>query len=437
MRIKMILSGIVIMLLFGCRPAAETAVSTEPPIRPTPTTLSPTEPLPTEPLPTVTPPATVNPSSTPSPVPPTPTVTAAPPAPSPTPGIPSLTLVEFVAGFDNPVYLIAPPGGADARLFVVERHGTIRTIENGEILPHPFLDITPLVGSGGQEQGLLSMAFHPNFPADPRVFVDYTNSDGDTVIAGYRLTENGESLDPASAQILLIFDQPYPNHNGGQLQFGPDGNLYIGTGDGGAANDPHGNGQKLSSLLGKMLRISVDFGEPYTVPADNPFIGTPNARPEVWAYGLRNPWRFSFDRETGDLWIADVGQNKFEEVDFMPAETGSGANYGWNIMEGQHCFQKKDCQTDGLVLPIAEYSHSDGCSITGGYVYRGAELPGLRGVYLYGDFCSGKIWGIRPGESPQLLLDTGANISSFGEDAAGELYVLDLKGSVFQVASDE
>lgn len=436
MRIKLtvIFSAIMVFAL-SCRPqsgsmpvatvAEPSPTMTEQIATPTTISATPTTRLPA----TVSPPATdISPTETPVP-------STATPAPTAIPAIPALVLQQFAAGFSEPVYLAAVPDGS-GQLWVLERRGVISLVGDGSAAL-TVLDISARVGAKGQEQGLLGLAFHPNFARNGRLFLDYTNQDGDTVIAEFHMAADGTAVDAESEEILLTIPQPYANHNGGQLQFGPDGNLYIGMGDGGAANDPHGNGQNLSSLLGKILRISVDFGMPYTVPADNPFLGTPNARPEVWAYGLRNPWRFSFDRETGDVWIADVGQNKFEEVDFMPAEVSSGANYGWNIMEGQHCFKKKDCQTDGLVLPIAEYDHSAGCSITGGYVYRGSALPGLRGVYLYGDFCSGNIWGIRAEGAPQLLLDTNLNISSFGEDAAGELYVLDLKGSVFRVASDE
>ncbi len=428
--------GLLLILMAGCT-ATPIAAPTPTPVPPPVTSVPSAAPVPTVKIST---PAVVFPTPTPTPAPATSTATipAATAMPSPTemPPLPVLALTKVATGLTQPTYITVAPGD-DSKLFVVERLGTVRVLQNGQLQPHPFLDITSLVEAGGQEQGLLSIAFHPQFPADPRVFVNYTGHNNATIIAAYRLAANEPSLNPASAQILMTFRQPYRNHNGGQLQFGPDGNLYIGTGDGGSANDPRGNGQNLSSLLGKLLRISVDFGEPYTVPADNPFVGTPNARPEVWAYGLRNPWRFSFDRETGDLWIADVGQNKFEEIDFLPLVQSAGANFGWNVMEGLHCFQKDTCQTTGLVLPVAEYSHDDGCSVTGGYIYRGTKYPGLSGMYLYGDFCSGKIWGMRIDGLPAELLDTRLNISSFGEDAAGELYVLDLNGSIFQVTSNE
>ncbi|RME42993.1 MAG: glucose dehydrogenase [Caldilineae bacterium] len=357
-------------------------------------------------------------------------------SPSPNLQLPPIALRPFANGFDEPVYL-THAGDGTGRLFVVERRGTIRVLEEGEVQPEPFLDIRPLVGSKGREQGLLSVAFHPDFAANGRLFVNYTDTNGDTVIAEYRARPGGSRADPATARVLLTLSQPYSNHNGGQLQFGPDGNLYIGTGDGGAANDPHGNGQNPSALLGKMLRLNVDFGEPYTVPADNPFVDAPGFRPEIWAVGLRNPWRFSFDRQTGDLYIADVGQNLYEEVDFVAAGSPGGLNFGWNLMEGRHCFQAEACRTEGLTLPIAEYGHEDGCSITGGYVYRGEAYPALDGVYLYADFCSGKVWGLRPGGENRLLLQTSLNISSFGEDETGEVYAVDLGGGIYRVVPPE
>ncbi len=354
------------------------------------------------------------------------------PSPAP-PSVPAINLRLVADGFEQPVYL-THAGDGSGRLFVVERAGKVRVIQNGAVQPNPFLDITGPVQSKGQEQGLLSLAFHPNFPQDRRVYVDYTNNKGDTVIARYQTTPDLRAIDPATGQILLTIAQPYPNHNGGGLLFGPDGYLYIGTGDGGLANDPHENAQNPAALLGKMLRISVDFGEPYTVPADNPFVNDPAFRPEVWALGLRNPWRFSFDRLTGDMFIADVGQNKYEEINFEAAGSPGGLNFGWDVMEGFHCFQADTCRQDGLTLPVAEYDHSLGCSVTGGYVYRGAGVPALQGVYLYADYCSGRVWALRSGEKePVQVLESGLNVSSFGEDEAGELYLIDLKGGIYQV----
>lgn len=364
---------------------------------------------------------------------PMPVATATPEPPSP---IPPIALDLVVDGLEQPVY-VTHAGDGSNRLFVVERHGKIRVLENGVLWEDPFLDIDSLIDSGGQEQGLLSLAFHPRFPDDRRVFVDYTNNNGDTVVAAYQVSVGLDRVEPDTGQILMTIPQPYGNHNGGQLQFGPDGYLYIGTGDGGAANDPEGNGQNPASLLGKMLRISVDFGEPYTVPADNPFIGDSSVRPEVWAIGLRNPWRFSFDRLTGDLYIGDVGQNKFEEIDFEPAGSSGGLNFGWNVMEGVHCFERDSCEQAGLTLPITEYGRESGCSVTGGYVYRGQAYPQLNGVYFYADYCTGNIWGLRIGEAPVLVAQSGLNVSSFGEDEAGELYVVNLQGSVYRLAIGE
>jgi glucose/arabinose dehydrogenase len=298
------------------------------------------------------------------------------------------------------------------------------------VQPAPFLDITDRVGSNRSEQGLLSLAFPPDHAVSGFFYVNYTDRRGDTVIARYRLSGGDPNqADAGGEQRVLQLDQPAANHNGGQLQFGPDGYLYIGTGDGGQGGDPWGNAQNPNVLLGKMLRIDVAGTDTYAVPGDNPFVSRPEARPEIWAIGLRNPWRFSFDRASGALYIADVGQNLFEEIHVQPATSPGGENYGWDTMEATQCFEPlTGCDAGGLELPVAEYDHSQGCSITGGYVYRGARYPELAGVYVFGDFCSGKIWGLRQEESGEwnlaLLLDTEIAISSFGEDAAGETYVI-------------
>jgi glucose/arabinose dehydrogenase len=348
---------------------------------------------------------------------------------------PPIVLDPVADGLDNPVF-VTHAGDGSPRLYVVEQHGTVRVVENGDTQLEPFMDIDPLVGSEANEQGLLSLVFHPNFTDNRQLFVNYTNNDGDTVIARYETSPDLQLVDPSTAKIILTIDQPYRNHNGGQIQFGPDGHLYIGTGDGGSANDPAGNGQSTEVLLGKMLRINVDLGDPYAVPGDNPFVGQ-SARPELWAIGLRNPWRFSFDRLTGDLYIADVGQNQIEELSVEPAGSPGGLNFGWDIMEGSNCFTDRNCDQTGLVLPIAEYGRQGGhCSITGGYVYRGTEQPTLDGVYFYGDFCSGAIWGLRLGNEPVLLLETDLAISSFGEDEAGEVYVVDLRGAVYRIVAE-
>jgi glucose/arabinose dehydrogenase len=343
-------------------------------------------------------------------------------------------LEPVLDGFDQPTH-VTGAGDGSGRLFVAEQAGRIWAVRDGERLAEPFLDIADLVGSQGNEQGLLSVAFHPRFAENGRLFVDYTDRNGDSVVAEYRVAaDNPDRADPAGARQLLAVEQPAANHNGGLLKFGPDGMLYIGFGDGGAAGDPWGNGQRLDTLLGKILRVDVDGGEPYAIPDDNPFAGRDGARPEIWAYGLRNPWRFSFDRETGDLYIADVGQNAQEEVHFQPASSAGGENYGWNTMEGDACFRAADCDRAGLTLPVAVYPHSGeggGCSVTGGYAYRGASYPQIAGVYLYTDFCSGNLWALtRAGDAwqSQIVGKLDIRTSSFGEDDAGELLLVDRDG---------
>ncbi len=379
-----------------------------------------------------------------SPPTPTPTVEAAVTAAtrSPAPVAPRLAgiAVEKVGeDFEQPIQL-THAGDASGRLFVVGRRGTIQIVEGGAVQPAAFLNIGNLVSTGGSEQGLLGLAFHPDYRNNGRLFVNYTDTDGDTVVAEYRVsTDDPNRAAPNAVKIVLAYNQPYRNHNGGMLAFGADGYLYVGTGDGGSGGDPLGNGQKLSVLLGKMLRIDVDSGSPYAVPSDNPFVGVADVRPEIWAYGLRNPWRYSFDRETGDLYIADVGQNSIEEVSFQPAGSAGGENYGWNITEGSRCFAPGEaCDKSGFVLPIAEYSHQKGCSITGGYVYRGQSEPALRGHYVFGDYCSGRIWtSVRSADGVWTTterLTTGLSISSFGEDENGEIYFLDYGGgSIFRL----
>ncbi len=351
------------------------------------------------------------------------------------PPLPQIALQPVVTGLTRPVALAVAPNRPDW-LFLVEQGGRIRIVEGEELRPTPFLDLSERVSCCG-ERGLLGLAFHPRYGENGFFFVNYTDTAGDTVVARYRVLADPARADPASATVLLTIPQPFGNHNGGQLAFGPDGYLYIGTGDGGSGGDPLNNGQRLDTLLGKLLRIDVN-APPYGIPPDNPFRRVPGARPEIWAYGLRNPWRFSFDRATGDLYIADVGQNRWEEVNLQPAGSPGGQNYGWRIMEGRHCFTPPEgCAQEGLTLPILEYDHTQGCSITGGYVYRGRAVSGLEGVYLYGDFCSGRIWGAWNEDGRwhnALLLETGLAISAFGEDATGEVYVLDYaSGSVYRI----
>lgn len=354
---------------------------------------------------------------------------AAPTAAALTTSGPVAIRLEAVAdGFDRPVFVTHSQ--ADDTLYVVEKPGRINALRDGERAV--VLDIADRVKSSGNEQGLLGLAFHPAFPTDDRLFVNYSNVDGDTIIASFRVTAS--VADPASETILLEIDQPYANHNGGMIAFGPDGMLYIGMGDGGAAGDPQGHAQNLDSLLGKVLRIDVNSGDPYDIPADNPW-AQGGARPEIYAIGVRNPWRFSFDRTTGDLVMGDVGQNRLEEVNITPLAEVAGANYGWNITEGDSCF-RGDCDLMAFVEPVATYGRSEGCSVTGGYVYRGAQFPQLVGQYIYGDFCSGRVWSVQPGASGwqiSIVAETGEQISSFGEDRAGELYLVSYNGSIWRV----
>ncbi len=359
----------------------------------------------------------------------------------PVSGTPPLTTTLLVGGLSSPVDLQAPAGDRE-RVFVVEQAGRIRVVKRGSLLPAPFLDITPRVGSGG-ERGLLGLAFHPRYAENGRFFVNYTDRAGDTHIAEFRASPpGGDTADASTEKLLLFVKQPFSNHNGGGLAFGNDGMLYVGLGDGGSGGDPQGNGQNLGTHLGKMLRLDVDGGSPYRVPADNPFASTSGAQPEIWAYGLRNPWRFAFDRVTGNLLIADVGQNAMEEIDLGAASRKGGENYGWNTMEGSRCFRPSSgCATAGLTLPIAEYSHAEGCSITGGVVYRGCRLPGYQGTYFYGDYCTSFVRSFRVdnGRAVDLRDWTAAlgrglsNISSFGVDGEGEVYIVDHDGEVYKV----
>ena len=348
-------------------------------------------------------------------------------------------LQEVASGLAMPVFLTAPVGDEN-RLFVVEKPGRIRIIKNGALLPTPFLDIASKV-SNGSEQGLLGLAFHPGYSGNGRFVVNYTNTSGDTRVAVYRVSADPDRADAASEEVLLAVDQPFSNHNGGMVVFGPDGKLYIGLGDGGSGGDPQDNGQNRNSLLGKILRLDVSPTGQATVPADNPFVGQQGARPEIWSFGLRNPWRFSFDRSTGDLYIADVGQNAREEVNVSSSQQqrGRGVNYGWNIMEGTACFSGSGCNMSGLILPVAEYGHGDGCSVTGGYVYRGPAATTYSGHYFYGDYCGGWIRSFRFTGSAAAEhrewtgLNTGSQLLSFGEDTRGEVYVLTSAGRVFRI----
>jgi glucose/arabinose dehydrogenase len=420
-----ILAVLVSMLLVSA-----CAAPVNPPARQTVSTPVATAAAPTVVPPTATSVSTIDSSS------------AVPPQPAATPLLQAgdaftPALEPLVSGgLVRPDYLTH---AGDDRLFVIEQPGRIRLIEKGQLRDQPFLDITDKVSTDGNERGLLSVAFHPDYVNNGQFFVDYTRQpDGATVIERYTVSKDDpDRANDQSGKVILTIAQPEANHNGGLIKFGPDGYLYIGMGDGGGQGDQHGsigNGQNRNALLGKLLRIDVTQQDTYAVPPTNPF------RTEVWAYGLRNPWRFSFDRSTGDLYIADVGQNLYEEVDVQPAASTGGENYGWRIMEGWHCYDPQEgCDQAGLVLPVAEYSHdAGGCAITGGYVYRGSQYPALQGAYFFGDYCSGIIWSLqREGDRWQMIkrLTADMRISSFGEDVNGELYVIDHGGGVYRLTA--
>ncbi len=346
--------------------------------------------------------------------------------------------LESVATLEPQLVGLANAGDGSGRLFAVEQSGRIFVVSDGRVAARPFLDIRDRVTSGG-EQGLLGLAFAPDYAASGRFYVNYTRGDGsgESVVSRFVVSDDPGAADASSETILLTVEQPARNHNGGCIAFGPDGYLYIGFGDGGEAGDPWDHAESLDTLLGKLLRIDVSGADGYSVPSDNPFVDRPGARPEIWAYGLRNPWRFSFDRETGDLYIADVGQNLYEEVNLQPASSAGGEHYGWDSREGAHCFEPEaGCASVGLVDPIAEYGHDLGCSVTGGAVYRGAAHSELTGVYFFADFCSGEIWALRreaDGWRSGRVFAEALAISSFGEDEEGELYVVDLRGELFRV----
>ncbi|MFN2526416.1 MAG: sorbosone dehydrogenase family protein [Actinomycetota bacterium] len=357
---------------------------------------------------------------------------------------PKLALEVVTSGLQSPLGVVDPEDGTK-RLFIVEQGGTIRILERGRVQKEPFLDLTSLTQEAG-ERGLLGLAFHPRYDKNGLFYVYYTaTTTGTVTIAEYKVDgKDPNRADPDSARTLLEIIHPVVNHNGGSIVFGPDGFLYLGIGDGGGAGDPEFDAQRLDNLLGKQLRIDVDNpggGREYGIPEDNPFVGTPGAQPEIWAYGLRNPWRFSFDRKTGHMWLADVGQNRLEEVNRAEPDQG-GINYGWNIMEGNDCFPTMtDCRTNpltqGFHMPLAVYDHDAGCSVTGGYVYRGREFPQLYGLYLFADYCTGLIWSVEAAgpdqQEPQLLLEAPHSFSSFGEDSKGRLYATDLGGVLLKV----
>ena len=351
----------------------------------------------------------------------------------------AFTLETVADGFHRPIYA-THAGDGSGRLFVLEQSGKVWILRDGARMPVPFLDVSQLISPsalrpGFTEQGLLGIAFHPDHASSGRFFIYYTDRGGDTAVARYQVMPGQPDLaDPDSGQIIFQLPQPYGNHNGGHIDFGPDGYLYVALGDGGAANDPLGAGQNRRLLLGTILRLDVDSALPYAIPADNPFVGDAAARDEIWAYGLRNVWRFSFDRESGDLYMADVGQNQWEELNFQRADSRGGENYGWNVYEANTIFAGGTAPNH--VPPFYAYNHSLGCSVTGGYIYRGAAIPDLQAVYLFGDYCTGRIWGSWRDSSLTWqtieLMKADFAISSFGEDEAGEVYALDYAGAVYR-----
>lgn len=426
---------VLLILLTGCL-GVEEEVAT-PPIAPagtdTPIPAEPTDlPATNTPLPTTE--AEVEEATEPAAPTAVPTEVVLPtdtPAPAGQPAQ-SITLVPIAEGFNQPVFITH---ANDDRLFIIQQHGVVDIVQNGQKLGS-FLDLQDRVNSRGFERGLLSLVFHPDYANNGYFYVNYTEWTGDTLVSRFSVSADPNVADPDSELIIMTIGQPYGNHNGGQLHFGPDGYLYIGMGDGGSADDPEGHGQNHRTLLGSMLRIDVDNGDDsvnYAVPPDNPFATNGNWLAEIWAIGLRNPWRFSFDRLTGDMFIADVGQNKYEEISFLPAGSSGDLNFGWNITEGFNCFLSDGCDTSSFIAPIAEIDHAGGhCSITGGYVYRGSLFPSLDGNYFYGDFCSGVIWSLfqqAPNEwSNTQVLDSDYAISTFGEGADGEIYIADHSG---------
>ncbi|MFC2064182.1 PQQ-dependent sugar dehydrogenase [Chloroflexota bacterium] len=345
------------------------------------------------------------------------------------------------SGFSQPVDMSIANDGSD-RFFVVEQRGMIQVVNQGVIRPQPFLDLNGKVDDSGYEQGLLGLAFHPAFRENGYIYVNYTDKSGNTVIARYSVDitvpPDTQSANPSSELIVLQIRQPYSNHNGGQIMFGPDRMLWISVGDGGSGGDPLGNGQSTQTLLGKILRIDVNQDSPYGIPLDNPYFSG-GGLPEIWAIGLRNTWKFSFDSQDGDLYLADVGQNQWEEINFLPSGFNQlPANFGWNLREGRHDYQKSGSVSDTtLIDPIFEYGHDQGCSVTGGMVYRGGNHPEFNGIYLFGDFCSGTVWGLLRLDDDvwqsQILFETGLNISSFGVDELGEIYLLDMNGGLYKL----
>ena len=414
--------GIIAMMMMAC--------TSEPETTPTPSATS-------TPVPNV---GSATSAPTVSSATPVSTVASATPAPANVP-LPKVRyeVVFPNVSFDRMVYLTHPEG-MDDRLYLVLQPGRIMVFDNVPDPPPPetFLDIRGRVSDRGNEEGLLGLAFDPAYRDNGYFYVYYSAaSPRHSVVARYQASAETGEVDPSTEKVIMEIGQPFSNHNGGHVTFGLDGYLYVGLGDGGSGGDPRGHGQNLGTLLGTILRIDVsalDDTGAYAVPQDNPFVGVEGARAEIWAYGLRNPWRFSFDRETGELWVGDVGQNRLEEIDTITP----GGNYGWNIMEGTSCFRDNRCNSDELDPPVAEYGRDGGCSVTGGYVYRGSRLPSLDGAYLYGDFCTGKIWALRYGDGriteQAEIADTNLQISSFAEGPDGEVYILSFTGEIARLA---
>ena len=431
MRSPYLVAAAVILTVAACGGPATTPRSTSP-TPPVGVTASPV------PRPSPTAPSQAAPSQTA----PSTAATTQPTTPA-SPAEIQLSVEPFASGLP-PLTFLTHAGDGTGVLYAVGQGGIITALSAAaDIQDEPFLDISQRITAGG-ERGLLGLAFHPEYESNGRLFVNYTNTNGDTVVSEFaRAAEGGQApvqADGDSERILLTIEQPFANHNGGMIAFGPDGYLYIAMGDGGSGGDPQGNGQNPQALLGKMLRIEVDGEQPYAIPADNPFLGDPGVAREIWDFGLRNPWRFSFDRQSGDLFIGDVGQNTQEEIDAEPAAQG-GRNYGWNVMEGDRCFGAASCDQAGLTLPVAINDRARGeCAIIGGYVYRGSQFPELQGIYVYSDSCSGGLWvldartAVEQGHADTFEVGSVARgPSSFGEDEAGELYLINLSGEIFRL----
>jgi glucose/arabinose dehydrogenase len=360
----------------------------------------------------------------------------APPSELTESALPRVRLNEVASGLDRPLF-VTHAGDGSGRLFVVEQTGRIWILRGAERSARPYLDARSLLDESSGERGLLGLAFAPDFAQTGVLFLSHTAAGPANVVTRLAVDPAAEEVSVAGAERVLAIDDPAHNHNGGMIAFGPDGYLWIGTGDGGRAGDPWDNARDPGSRLGKMLRIDVST-RPYRIPPDNPFLGRRGAAPEVWALGLRNPWRFSFDRKTGELWIGDVGQGAWEEIDVEDPKAGGGRNYGWRTMEGGHCFDpRRGCDSVGLTLPIHEYGHGQGCSVTGGYVYRGRAIPALAGHYLFSDYCRGTVWALSRGEAGtarvEVLIESRRPVSSFGEGPDGELYLCDHQGAVLRI----